>query len=840
MHEQPVVVAGGGGGKTSGSHPSVALEAGRVGGGAPSPSRVAGSPTLTSPPPPSKGATCWATVINIVNNIVGAGMLSLPFALAEASAALGVLFILLMGAGGCVSFCIIALCCKKCGAGTYRQCWGKSVGWQSVWVCDLSIFSVSLFACSGFLILIKDFLTKALTSFFPAAPALSNPVLLTAVTALVLVPLTLPERLDALKGVSALGVLALGYAFAFVLWDWTVSLLRDQEGLGGRLKSLWEEGAVLAFHPGVFNSAALAVTAFACHYNAPKYFAEIEGGGEGARSAGEGEGEEEKSGSGHTETERERERLGLRDQEEGGRLRRLSISASAAFTIAATIFLSFAICGLLRFGASVQGNLLKSYESEGASTALLSCWLAMAFATLFTYPLVANSARDAGAALLCSVLSLLPCFRSEGGQRERGRQAEERSLEAGMSIAPEDEGNGRGEEGGGHSGGGTEGSYESILRTGIVRLSFVQRLVATVCLLLTTAVIALGFGTVELVNEFGGAIFMVWVAFLFPALMLRALLVMEIEKLETGEVEEGQQGMDVDIGLKEGLGEESKERGGGEEKMVDLSVSPSGRDILLLSPTVKSDFTGTRSAWASPSGTAASPPASSLPTPPTVVGEGDEEGVGDGQSAYKKEKETPKEREVEKERHVTNTHGSVTSLDLSLTPIATVAPAPAHMPSPPHTATMKQSQTPSKRNRGSKVQLNIGGGEMHPHGGTAGETGREKDGYNSFTASLLSSPFLSGSAHRDTVPGSGSRSGGPDAEAPSVALRAPLLLESGGQTTSQRQGGSPPQTALSLGQEKEEIVKGLRMQARLCGVCAAVSVLLNGLCLYSIFSNFAK
>jgi sodium-coupled neutral amino acid transporter 10 len=197
------------------------------------------------------------------------------------------------------------------------------------------------FACVSYVILIVDFLQKAFEGLFGLE--VSRPVLVWGSTIFFLLPLSHARNLSALRFTSILGLGIIGLVFAYVVMDFIGGLPANFDNLSADL---------FRIDMGIFSTVAICTGAFKAHYNAPKFFSEL-----GCDLTA------------HT--------------------RMVAISFSAAFAV----YSSFALAGLGLFGEGVLGNLLRNYSAEG-NTPILMAWLGMAFAIIFTYPLVFSSARD--------------------------------------------------------------------------------------------------------------------------------------------------------------------------------------------------------------------------------------------------------------------------------------------------------------------------------------------------------------------------------------------------------------------------------------------------------------
>ena len=104
-------------------------------------------PPLFNPPPAaaapaaasasSSGAPIPSLVFNLVKNIVGAGVLSLPAGVAAFGSAPSALFpavalIAIIGVMSGYCFSLIGRVCEMTGASSYRDAWARSVGPEKV------------------------------------------------------------------------------------------------------------------------------------------------------------------------------------------------------------------------------------------------------------------------------------------------------------------------------------------------------------------------------------------------------------------------------------------------------------------------------------------------------------------------------------------------------------------------------------------------------------------------------------------------------------------------------------------------------------------------------------
>lgn len=296
-----------------------------------------------------------AASVNLTKNLIGAGIFSLPMALLKGSLVPGVGIMMLACLVQGSSFVLIAFLCQRLGCSSYRGVFAAAFGRRAGDVVDMCIATNSFFACVAYNILVADFLEKALQGLF-GWDNLSRALLIWVNTLVITLPLSHARDLSPLRYTSMLGLAIIAFVFLYVTSDFFSNFTHHKH-------NLHEHAARVDL--GLFTTLALCTGAFQAHYNAPKFFKE----------------------------------LGY-DLEAHTRM--VAMSFGAAFMI----YSLFAVSGLGLFGASLFGNVLKNYPAEG-NLAVLMAWLGMAFAIVFTYPLVFTTGRD-------SLINLLPALQRAG------------------------------------------------------------------------------------------------------------------------------------------------------------------------------------------------------------------------------------------------------------------------------------------------------------------------------------------------------------------------------------------------------------------------------------------
>mmetsp|Transcript_7069 Transcript_7069/g.15222 ORF Transcript_7069/g.15222 Transcript_7069/m.15222 type:complete len:415 (-) Transcript_7069:154-1398(-) len=284
------------------------------------------------------GSTVLATVINLLKNMVGAGLLNVCIAFKYASV-LGGMLVMLFSAFVCTTgFLMIGYCCSKTGSKTFRDLWRVSIGSSSEKVVDWVLFFHCLFSCVGYITMIGDFSTKSLSGLLPGSIlAERREVSIILITVFLIFPLSLYKSLDALKHTSVIGLAITAFSCAYVFYD--VIANASDYGAGEVIRNnFWYVDL------DMFKTLALFNGSFSAHYNAPTYYAE------------------------------------LKDRNFSNFVRLTLYS----FAIATVLFTSFGIAGFARFGDQVLGNVLKSYSPDDFMVQL--SWLFMMISTVFNFP----------------------------------------------------------------------------------------------------------------------------------------------------------------------------------------------------------------------------------------------------------------------------------------------------------------------------------------------------------------------------------------------------------------------------------------------------------------------
>lgn len=298
-------------------------------------------------------ATPLATGVNIAVNVVGAGLLSLPWCLARAGVIPGLSIMALMCALNGLSIVVICACAERSGVFSFVEMGTLAVGPNFGRFIQAIAALYAAGSCVSYVVLIADFLPNALLSLGASDHALyaSRAVVIGAITATVLLPLSLLRNLARLRFSSYAALLGILFSCGIVIWHGvsTGSLARMN---------------FAKFDSGVFQAAPVLNVSFIMHYNAPRYYQELRG-----RS-----------------------------------LPRMARIVAAVFGGVLVLYIAISVAGYAAFGAGTEGDVLNNFGDDTLSIAAdlaLATRIVLTLVIAFTFPLALHSLR-------LSVLAALP------------------------------------------------------------------------------------------------------------------------------------------------------------------------------------------------------------------------------------------------------------------------------------------------------------------------------------------------------------------------------------------------------------------------------------------------
>lgn len=238
-------------------------------------------PLLAATTPKPVGSSVTMTVVQIVNNVAGAGILTLAAGMAAGVGWVPAIAICVaLGAISGYTFYLIGASCELTGTSNFKGLWGATLGPRSAWIVDGCIALMCLSAAIIYSGILGDVFSSLLRLAGVPASGWLRQAVIASLTAAVLCPLSLLKDLSALSFTSAIGCVAILYTAAFVA-------VRALDGAytapSELLASLAPERApsfVLSSLTRLDSNALVLVSnlglAFIAHYNAPAFYMDLE------------------------------------------------------------------------------------------------------------------------------------------------------------------------------------------------------------------------------------------------------------------------------------------------------------------------------------------------------------------------------------------------------------------------------------------------------------------------------------------------------------------------------------------------------------------------------------
>jgi len=209
------------------------------------------------------GVSLFATVINTVKGIMGAGILTLSWAFYFSSLYPGLVCTFFMCALSMYGFYLIGLVSDKTGADTFGGMWSKLYGSGMAWVPDMVIVLFSSACIIGYLIVCKGYIPQGLAVFGIAK--MPGYVYVLGSTAIVLY-FNYQSDLSVLTPTSMIGNFSIFYTTFLLLAFWFATPVSDY--------SDWD-GMVL--EPGLFVTLPTMAFSFNGHFGAPGMYQQLAG-----------------------------------------------------------------------------------------------------------------------------------------------------------------------------------------------------------------------------------------------------------------------------------------------------------------------------------------------------------------------------------------------------------------------------------------------------------------------------------------------------------------------------------------------------------------------------------
>jgi len=306
-----------------------------------------------------KGMTEMQMLFNMVQNIVGEGMLSLPAGIAGgtglfAGSLIAFFVCSLMG----YTFSIMGRTCHATGEKTHKDCGQKVMGPKMAQTMAIILMLKTIFTCLTYAIVIGESFSRILAAFGVQGLFSTSQAVLIGISLCILLPLCLQRDLSILSYTSMIGICGQVWVVLFMQIRYMDKSYTPggiyYEQIEARDRPSFGDGGVLYWKTSAATFVLLGSlsTAFIAHYNAPKFYSQ------------------------------------LRDATPA----RFNRVVAGAFGFSMVIYFWIMSVGYLTFGKAAEGLILNNYsEHDPLAT---SARIAIGFAVTFGFPFGFTGLRD--------------------------------------------------------------------------------------------------------------------------------------------------------------------------------------------------------------------------------------------------------------------------------------------------------------------------------------------------------------------------------------------------------------------------------------------------------------
>ncbi|CAN0353542.1 unnamed protein product, partial [Ectocarpus sp. 13 AM-2016] len=187
------------------------------------------------------------------------------------------LIIAALGAVSAYTFVLIGRSCAETNAESYEQSWARTVGQRSAWVPAGACVATCFAGCLAFTIIIGDSFSALAKTFGAPALVAKRSNIIMAVSATVLLPLSLLKNLKSLGFTSMLGTSGLVYTAVMM----AIRFFDGSYAAGGKFHALLPAAGAPVFDAKGTNPICFLVlvsmlsTAYEAHFNAPLFYREL-------------------------------------------------------------------------------------------------------------------------------------------------------------------------------------------------------------------------------------------------------------------------------------------------------------------------------------------------------------------------------------------------------------------------------------------------------------------------------------------------------------------------------------------------------------------------------------
>jgi amino acid permease len=301
------------------------------------------------------GQASWlSSVINLVNTIVGAGVLAMPLAMSHMGIVLGTIIIIWAGVTAGFGLYLQTRCARYLERGSASFFALSQITYPNAAVIFDAAIAVKCFGVGvSYLIIIGDLMPGVVRGFSDEdslLPFLVDRHFWVTAFMLVVIPLSFLRRLDSLKYTSVIALISIGYLAILVVYHFVAQ--DTFEGARPPVRVVHWAGPIQTL-----SSFPVIVFAYTCHQNMFSILNEI-------------------SNNSHTRT---------------------TAVVFASNGTAAAIYILVAITGYLSFGNDIGGNIVAQYAPSVSATIGRA---AIVVLVMFSYPLQVHPCRASVDAVL--------------------------------------------------------------------------------------------------------------------------------------------------------------------------------------------------------------------------------------------------------------------------------------------------------------------------------------------------------------------------------------------------------------------------------------------------------
>jgi amino acid permease len=335
-------------------------------------------------------ATLKATIFNLINTVIGAGLLALPQAIQQNGIALGCGLIILVALMADFTVSMLLYSADYVKESDFGKITTVLANNTVKFFVDLTIFLLNFGLCASYCIIITDNLVFYAQSaganvvdhtYDPNSPWQNRSVLLSGVVVLILYPLSTLKKLSALRHVS---LLCLIFITCFVIFIVVAST--GAVGIPVALNSSQIKYFDISSPMTLLQSVPIIFFAFVCHMNVPLLYGELRRASKAGRSS------------------KWKAKRG-----------KMMCAVHVAIGYCTLLYIAVSIAGYILFGAALSeaqnaGNILNAINTQHLS---IAPYVKLVYALLLSlsFPCMSYSGR---AALHRLMVGCCPCLENMG------------------------------------------------------------------------------------------------------------------------------------------------------------------------------------------------------------------------------------------------------------------------------------------------------------------------------------------------------------------------------------------------------------------------------------------